>query len=208
MSKKSIEKKLKGGIFNFSAKIPSGITLTSDETKEVIELWKKDAETIEENTVTLKDADFALGRNLEKLPNMLKEVNTQRTDAIRYFKITKDPIKKREWARRVIVADNAFKSINQSKNRMEVTRERIKSVVQDAAIEKIALDVRIAEAEAYTKMGEGLQLVGEMLVAARTRAKRADIEFTTLEFNTEQIETHVIDLKDSKLIEKAQKIVG
>ena len=53
MSKKSVEKKLKGGFFSFSQKVPSGITLTSEETKEVIELWKEDVEVIKTNTEKL-----------------------------------------------------------------------------------------------------------------------------------------------------------
>lgn len=208
MSKKSVEKKLKGGFFSFNQKIPSGITLTSEETKEVIELWKEDVEVIKTNTEKLNSADTAIERNLTRLPESLSQVSNARNDAIRYFKITKDPIKRREWARRLIVADNAHKSIKASQDRMNVTRARIQSVVKDAALEKLALDVRISEAEAYVKMGEGLQLVGEMLVSARTRAKKADMEFSTLEFNTEQLEAHVVNYKDEKLIAEAEKILG
>ena len=54
MSKKSVQKKLKGGFFSFNQKIPSGITLTSEETKEVIELWKEDVEVIKTNTEQLE----------------------------------------------------------------------------------------------------------------------------------------------------------
>ena len=67
MSKKSVEKKLKGGFFSFSQKVPSGITLTSEETKEVIELWKEDVEVIKTNTEKLSSADIAIERNLTKL---------------------------------------------------------------------------------------------------------------------------------------------
>ena len=120
MSKKSVEKKLKGGFFSFSQKVPSGITLTSEETKEVIELWKEDVEVIKTNTEKLSSADTAIERNLTRLPESLSQVSNARNDAIRYFKITKDPIKRREWARRLIVADNAHKSIKASQDRMNV----------------------------------------------------------------------------------------
>lgn len=195
-------------LFGFKLKQPTGIYLDTDETKQVIDLWKEDSKQIDTNTDKLESANRAIAVNVSKIPEILKNVGSSRSEAIRYFKASKDPIKKREWARRLIVADRSYQSIKQSEKRMEAVKARIQAVVHDAALEKMALDVRISEAEAYVKMGEGLTLVGDSLIAARQRAKSADVQFEVLEFNTEAIEGEVNALKDKALIEEAQKVIG
>jgi hypothetical protein len=200
--------KLRSGLFGMKLKSPSGIKLDNKETQQVIDLWKEDTKTIDDNTHNLLSAERAIESNLERLPDILNEVSTARNEACRYFKqTTKDPIKKREWARRLVVADRAYESIKASKKRMDGVMIRIRGVVRDAALEKRALEVRISEAEAYVKMGKGLSLVGDTLIAARTRASNVDIEFSLLELGTENIENTVLKMKNDDLIREAERLI-
>lgn len=197
------------GILKMKLRAPSGVKLNSGETAAIIDIWKKDQRTLTQNNNQLIEADASIKRTLEqKLPDILDEVTLARTEAARYFKITKDPLKKREWARRLVIADHAMNSVRDSKKRMSGMSDRIKTLVADATIERQALDIRIAEAEAYLKMGKGLHLVGESLINARLRAQSSSIEFTNLEFGIEAAEKIVRNTDDSKIMSQAKAIAG
>lgn len=198
---------IRTSILKMKLRAPTGVKLSSGETTAIIDIWKKDQRILQQNNRELEEADVSIKRTLEHtLPDVLAEVTEARIEASRYFKITKDPLKKREWARRLVIADHAMKSVRNSKKRMTVMSDRIKTLVADASLEKRALDIRIAEAEAYMKMGKGLHLVGESLVDARLRAQSSNIEFTNIEFGIEAAERLVRNTSDSDIIEQAKAI--
>lgn len=200
---------IRTGILKMKLRAPSGVKLSSGETAAIIDIWKKDQRVLTQNNTQLEEADASIKRTLEyKLPDVLAEVTQARTEAARFFQITKDPLKKREWARRLVIADHAMNSVRDSKKRMTGMSDRIKTLVADASIEKQALDIRIAEAEAYLKMGKGLHLVGESLINARLRAQSSSIEFTNLEFGIEAAEKLVRKTDDSKIMSQAKAIAG
>lgn len=196
-------------IFKAKLRTPKGVKLTSDETVALIDIWKEDVKTIQSNSELLTKADTQIVSIVEtQLPDVLKEVEQARSEALRFFKITKDPLKKPEWARRLVVADRSLQSIRNSKKRMLGMSSRVKALVADASLEKKALDIRIAEAEAYVSMGKGLQLVGDTLISARERASTASIEFSNLELGIENIEAEVAQSKQSSVVAEAERIAG
>lgn len=199
---------IRRGILNMKLKSPTGVRLSNNETAALIDVMVEDKKTAEENHKSLEQADLRIKRNLRTIPEVMEEVTQARTDAARYFKTTKDPLKKREWARRLIIADRARTQIKASEKRMNAMSERIKTLVSDAALEKQALDIRINEAQAYKEMGDGIQLVGDSLIQARTRAKTQKVEFANLEIMTEGLEKTVSAKSGSGLIDEAQKILN
>ena len=199
---------IRTAILKSKLKAPKGVRLSTAETGAIIDLWKEDHKVLEKNSTTLVGAEDEIRRVIEyKLPDILTEVTAARTEAARFFKITKDPLKKREWARRLVVAERARLSVTESKKRMEGMTARIKSVVADAALEKKALEIRIAEAEAYQKMGKGLHLVGETLIDARIRASTTSVEFGSLELGLESIESTVRQTSDEKIMKEAAALL-
>lgn len=199
---------IRRGILKMKLLAPSGVRLNEGETVALIDTWRDDRKVLEKSQTSLRSASEAIESNLHKLPDTLQEVTKAKQDAARYFKITKDPFRKREWAGRLVIADRARTAIKGSQKRMQVMRERVKTLVEDATIEKKALDIRIAEAEAYSKMGSGLKLVGQSLVEARARAKESRVEFSNFELGIESLEKTVKGESDSKLIEEAERILG
>lgn len=206
MSKKKLGV-IRKGILKLKLNLPVGLTLSTGETIELIDVMKKDSKTLDDNHKDLVQAELRIKRNMLSIPDTLTEVMTTRSEATRYFKVTKDPIKRREWARRLVVADKATKQIQASRKRMEVMQDRVKTLVQDAYIEKQALEIRINEAEAYREMGQGIQLVGEKLVHARSRAKSQKIHFSNLEVLVEGLEKSV-SADSPNIIEQAEKILS
>lgn len=199
---------IRSGILRMKLRAPSGIQLDAKETTAIIDLWKDDKKVMETNSADLIQAELAIKAIVQhKVPDILVELNAARSEAVRFFKITKDPLKKREWARRLVVAERARNSVKDSQQRMQGVTERIKAVVSDASLEKQALEVRIAEAEAYQKMGKGLHLVGDSLINARIRAKSSKVEFMNLELGIESIEKTVSQTSDSAIVEEANKIL-
>jgi hypothetical protein len=199
---------IRRSVLNMKLRSPKGVKLSNNETSAVINIWKEDAKKLEKNNSTLESAAKQISSNLILLPDALEETTKARSDAARFFKITKDPLKKREWARRLVVAERARTSIKGAQKRMEGMSERIKTLVADATLEKRALDIRVGEAEAYQKMGDGLHLVGESLINARSRAKTMEIEFSNLELGIETLEKSVKGSSDEELLLEAERIAG
>lgn len=200
---------IKRSILKMKLRLPQGITLNEGETAAIIDVWKDDQRTLEKNYDQLETASDGIERTLKyKLPDAIQATSQAKSESLRFYKITKDPIKKREWARRLVIADRAITSIKGSEKRMRGMTERIKTLVEDASLEKHALDIRIAEAEAYQKMGSGLHLVGESLIDARTRAKSSKVEFRNLELGIEAIERTVKKKKDADIIAEAEAIAS
>lgn len=199
---------IRRGILNLRLRVPAGVKLTAGETSTLIDVWKDDQKILTGNHTQLETANQAITRNISRIPDSLQEVTQARTEAARFFKITKDPIKKREWARRLVVAERARVAIKGSQKRMIVMQDRIKTLVSDAVLEKRALDTRIAEAEAYAKMGTGLKLVGESLIDARFKVKANEIHFRDLELGIEDLDKTIKAVGDDSIMAEAKSILS
>ncbi len=199
---------IRRGILNLRLRVPAGVKLTAGETSTLIDVWKDDQKVLTENHTQLETASQAIARNINRIPEALQEVTLARTEAARYFKITKDPLKRREWARRLVVAERARVAIKGSQKRMVVMQDRVKTLVQDAVLEKRALDTRIAEAEAYAKMGSGLKLVGESLIDARFKVKANEIHFRDLELGIEDLDKVVKQVGEDSIMAEAKLILS
>lgn len=99
-------------------KSPTGVQLSQGETQALVEIQEKDVEVLKQNE---KDVIAAIGvtKNIA-VGNQISKAQAARSQAAATYKICKDPIKKREWARRLIIADSTRKSLVDLKNRMEV----------------------------------------------------------------------------------------
>jgi hypothetical protein len=107
-------------------KAPHGVRLTQGETEALVDIQKEDVQVLKDNQQEVLSA-IGVTRSLE-IGNQIKKAQSARSAAATYYRNTKDPIKKREWARRLVVADNTRKGLADMKNRMTVTRERLEMI--------------------------------------------------------------------------------
>lgn len=187
-------------------KAPHGVRLTQGETEALVDIQKEDVQVLKDNQQEVLSA-IGVTRSLE-IGNQIKKAQSARSAAATYYRNTKDPIKKREWARRLVVADNTRKGLADMKNRMTATRERLEMIKGDLELEIIEAEARVAETAAYAKAGKQLQLAGETLVNARTRAKGNAIEYTNLEISMEGAEKLINDADPEQLLAQADAILG
>lgn len=187
-------------------KAPHGIRLTQSETEALVELQQNDVQVLKDNQQEVLSA-IGVTRSINT-KNQIDKAKSVRNVAARTYKVTKDPIKKREWARRLVVANNTHKSLVDMKNRMEVTRDRLEMIKGDLEMQIIEAEARVAETQAYAKAGNQLRLAGETLINARTRAKSGAVEYTNLEITMEGAEQMINDAKPEALLAEADAIVG
>jgi hypothetical protein len=187
-------------------KAPHGVRLTQGETEALVDIQKEDVQVLKDNQQEVLSA-IGVTRSLE-IGNQIKKAQSARSAAATYYRNTKDPIKKREWARRLVVADNTRKGLADMKNRMTVTRERLEMIKGDLELQIIEAEAKVAETAAYAKAGKQLQLAGETLVNARTRAKGNAIEYTNLEISMEGAEKLINDTDPEQLLAQADAILG
>jgi len=187
-------------------KSPHGIRLTQGETEALVEIQQTDVQILKDNQQEVLSA-IGVTRSIE-VKNQIDKAKSVRNIAARTYKATKDPIKKREWARRLVVANNTHKSLVDMKNRMESTRDRLEMIKGDLEMQIIEAEARVAETTAYAKAGNQLRLAGETLINARTRAKSGAVEYTNLEISMEGAESMINDTKPEALLAEADAIVG
>lgn len=187
-------------------KAPHGVRLTQGETEALVDIQKEDVQVLKDNQQEVLSA-IGVTRSLD-VGNQIKKAQAARSAAATYYRNTKDPIKKREWARRLVVADNTRKGLVDMKNRMTATRDRLEMIKGDLELEIIEAEARVAETAAYAKAGKQLQLAGETLVNARTRAKGNAIEYTNLEISMEGAEKLINDADPEQLLAQADAILG
>lgn len=185
---------------------PHGVQLSQGETEALIELQQNDVKVLKDNQQEVLAA-IGVTRSIE-VGNQIKKAQTARSVAATTYRNTKDPIKKREWARRLVVADNTRKSLVDMKNRMTVTRERLEMIKGDMELQIVDAEARLAETQAYAKAGKQLRLAGETLVSARTRAQNSAIEYTNLEVTMEGAEKLIDKTDPQELLAQADKILG
>lgn len=191
--------------FKFLA--PMGVTLTPSETVVLSEIYEKDAAVLKDNTAEVKKA-IAATEKIMDIDNSLRTAVGARNQASGTYKITKDPIKKREWARRVVVADQTIKSLRDVKKRLGTTHDRLTMIKGDMELQYIEAEARAQEMKAYASAGNSLRLAGEKLIQARSRANKLKLEYDNLEVTMEGAEKMTSSLSPQELIKKANAIVG
>lgn len=185
---------------------PNGIRLTDGETQALIEMQQSDVQVLKDNQQEVLSA-IGVTHSIE-VGNQIKKAQAARSVAAATYKNTKDPIKKREWARRLIIADNTRKSLVDLKSRMLVTRDRLEMIKGDMELQIVEAEAKVAETMAYAKAGKQLRLAGETLVSARTRAKSNAVEYTNLEITMEGAEKMLNNDKPEDLLAQADAIIG
>lgn len=187
-------------------KAPHGVKLSQGETEALVDIQQEDVKTLKDNQQEVLTA-IGVTRSIE-VGNQIKKAQSARSVAAATYRNTKDPIKKREWARRLVVADSTRKALVDMNNRMTATRERLEMIKGDLELQIIEAQARVAETAAYAKAGKQLQLAGESLVSARTRAKGGAIEYTNLEVTMEGAEKMINDTDPEQLLAQADAILG
>lgn len=185
---------------------PNGIRLTQGETEALVEIQQEDVNTLKTNQQEVLSA-IGVTRSIE-LGYQIKKAQSARSVASATYRNTKDPIKKREWARRLVVADNTRKGLVDMTTRMTATRDRLEMIKGDLELEIIEAEARVAETTAYAKAGSQLRLAGQTLVNARTRAKGNIIEYSNLEISMEGAEKLINDAEPEDLLAQAEAIIG
>lgn len=186
---------------------PVGIKLSPSETVALADIYKEDVRIIENNDKELSKAIKATSNSLS-IGRSIDEAKSARSKAAGVYKITKDPIKKREWARRIVVADQALKSMRDVKTRMDVTKDRLMMIKGDLELQLMEAESKAQEMEAYAQAGKGLRLVGETLINARSRASNLSLEYSNLEVTMEGAEGLISSLSPEEIVAQADKIVG
>lgn len=187
-------------------KAPHGVRLSQGETEALVDIQQEDVQTLKDNQ---QEVLAAIGvTHSVNVGNQIKRAQSARSVAAATYRTCKDPIKKREWARRLVVADNTRKALVSMKNRMTITRERLEMIKGDLTLEIVEAEARVAETTAYAKAGKQLRLAGETLVNARTRAKGNAIEYTNLEVSMEGAEKLINDTEPEDLLAQADAILG
>ena len=186
--------------------VPIGISLSVGETVVLAEMYQDDVETITENKKELVRAISAT--NSVSFTRSLEKARGAKAEAIGVLKRTKDPLKRREWARRVVVADRATQSMTATKKRITSTAERLHMLKGDVELELMEAESRAQEAKAYTSAGKQLRLAGQGLIDARRRASKLKMNYDNLEITLEGVEK-TVDSRDSGLIMiEAEKVMA
>lgn len=194
--------------FKVSLKIraPHGVKLSQGETQALLEIQEKDVVVLKDNQQEVLAA-IGVTESVD-VKDQIERTRTARSLAAATYKSTKDPIKKREWARRLVIAHNTHHSLVDMKNRMIATKDRLHMIAGDIEMQLIEAEAKVQETAAYVKAGRQLRLAGETLINARTRAKTNAIEYTNLEVTMEGAEKLITNTKPEELIAQADKIIG
>lgn len=191
---------------NLKLRSPEGIVLTQGETEAFIDIQNEDIKVLKENQQEVLAA-IGVTRSVE-IGSQIKKSQSARSVAAATYMKTIDPIKKREWARRLVVADETRSTLVGISSKMLATKDRLEMIKGDMELQLLEAEARLAETEAYAKAGNQLRLAGESLVIARTRAQKSDIEYTNLEVTMEGAEKMIKDLPAEDILARADKLLG
>lgn len=186
--------------------VPVGVTLSPSETIVLSQMYDEDVKVLEKNSAEIKKAITATESNLS-LGNTLATARAARSQAAGTFKITKDPIKKREWARRIVVADQTIQSIRDVKVRLNATKDRLVMIKGDMELQLMEAEAKAGEMQAYASAGNSLRLAGEKLMQARSRANKLNLQYNNLEVTMEGAEKMINHLSPKELLAKAKEII-
>ncbi len=187
--------------------IPMGLVLSPGETSTLAEMYNDDANILEKNSQEISKAIKATEAGLN-VSNTLSVARAARSQAVGTYKITKDPIKKREWARRIVVADSTIQAVRDTKMRLNATKDRLTMIKGDMELQLIEANTKAAEMQAYASAGNSLRLAGEKLMHARSRANKLSLEYDNLEVTMEGAESFMSKLSPVQLIAKADEIIN
>lgn len=187
--------------------MPMGVRLSPGETIVLSEMYEGDVKVLKENKLEVSKAIRATESSIIS-SDSLKLARGAKSQAVGTYKITKDPIKKREWARRVVVADQTIQSMRGVKNRLSATKDRLTMIMGDMELQLMESEAKAAEMAAYASAGNSLRLAGEKLMHARTRANKLSLEYNNLEVTMEGAEKMASGLTDAELLAQAEGIVS
>lgn len=187
--------------------VPMGVTLTPSETIVLSDMYKEDVKVLEKNSAEIRKAISATENKLN-LSETIATARAVRNQATGIFKITKDPIKRREWARRIVIADQTIQSMRDVKTRLATTKDRLVMIKGDMELQLMEAEAKSGEMDAYASAGNSLRLAGEKLIQARTRANKLNLEYSNLEVTMEGAEKMMSSLYPESLLAKAKEIIG
>lgn len=186
---------------------PVGITLSPSETLVLSSMYDEDVEVLEKNNSEVRKAITATEKSL-KITNTLTAARAARSQAAGFLKITKDPIKSREWARRIVIADQTISSVMQVKTRLSATKDRLTMIKGDMELQLMEAEAKAQEMQAYATAGNSLRLAGEKLMQARSRANKLSLEYNNLEVTMEGAEKMMSHLTPAEILAKAKEIMS
>lgn len=189
-------------------KVPKGVVLSPDEVVKLAEKYDKDASVVEGNISKIEDGIEAINDSLPDLPDKLGEITAIRNRAVGYYKRTDNPVRKQEWARRVVVADRAINQFQTTKRNLKQIAERLAMLKGDLELELITAQIKATEARAYANTGQQLHLAGRRLMEARAEASTATMEYTNLEISMGGLENEINNESATAILAQAEAIAN
>lgn len=183
---------------------PVGVTLTNSETKVLLAEQQKAVELLEKDESRIAKIQRTIDIDID---DSIAEASEALNQARGTYKRTKNPILKREWAKRMVIADRTTQELVQTKKRTELVMSRLKMVAGDIRLELMAAEARAAETEMYVNAGDTLRLVGDKLIQARAKSKPMKIEYQNLEVTMEGAEKMVMDIGDEEILREADRLL-
>lgn len=194
-------------IQRFMVRLPMGLTLKGSEAEKVITIWKDERKDVERKQWDFEKLATKVQKRLKELePSILdsaKEVKVARSN----YKKSVNPIARRRWARRLVLAGELHKYNRNSKVQLEAMCERVKDAIEDSKLVTNLITSRIADAEIYYQLNGRLKLVGKDLAAATRQYAMPEIEYKNAEFTMEQIEKNLSNKDDDTLLIEAEAIM-
>ncbi len=183
---------------------PKGVTLSNSEAKLLLKEQKEVIKTLESDSRGIERAKDGF---YIKLDDSISEASLALNAARGTYKRTKNPILKRDWARRMVIADKTVNELIQTKRRTELVLDKLRMVAGDIKLELIAAEARAAETKMYVDAGDTLRLVGDRLIKARIKAKPLKIEYNNLEVGIETAMGLVSEMHDDEIIKEAEAMI-
>ena len=184
---------------------PVGITLTNSEAKILLDGQLEAVKTLEQDQLKIKRVERNISVDYD---DAIKQSSAALNMARGTYSRTKNPVLKREWARRLVIADKTTNELVQAKKRTSLVIDRLKMIAGDMELEMLAAKARAAETKMYVEAGDTLRLVGDKLIQARAKSKPMQLEYDNLEVSMEGAEKLVNDMDENKVLEIAEMLAG
>lgn len=194
-------------VFALKQTEPKGDKLTGVEADALIKDWGDQKSLVYQREQTLSTVADKIEVRQGEISDDLPEATTQLREAKRIFKITKNPVARRKWARKVVLRSAYYEYLRNSKITLESTVERVRDAIEDAKLVYDMIDHRVKDAKIYRELNGGIHLVGKALIDARSRHQFPEIEYQSLEYSMEQLESEVSSKTDDQVLIEAQSIV-
>lgn len=183
---------------------PIGVTLSNSEAKILLQEQEKAVRVLEKDETRIEKIRDGINIDIdESIAESTEALNQARGT----YKRTKNPVLKREWARRMVIADKTTQTLVQTKKRTELVASRLKMIAGDIRLEIMAAEARAAETKMYVEAGDTLRLVGDKLLQARAKSKPMKMEYKNLEVTMEGAEKLVSSIPDEQIIQEAERLL-